>query len=153
MIGRTFDRLLLEAATASYGSDLDAELRTLQEHALIESAPKSGELQFRHALIHEASYRSVLRADRVQIHGAVGETLVASGRAEAQPEIAAFHLGAAGQAARAVPSGKRPRTGPARMPASGGGGPRARDARAPGQLPEAERDETELNRAVVSSCA
>ena len=145
VIGRTFDRLLLEAATAPYGSDLDAELRTLQEHALIEPAPKSGELQFRHALIHEASYRSVLRADRVQIHGAVGETLVASGRAEAQPEIAAFHLGAAGEAALAVPYWKKA-SYRARQNA------RFREAAAHeretlallDQLPEAERDETEL---------
>ena len=59
-------------------------------------------MQFRHALFHEASYRSVLRADRVRVHGAVGEWLVASGRAEAQPEIAAYHLGAAGRAGEAV---------------------------------------------------
>ncbi len=80
VIGRTFDRLLLQAATELSGSDLDAELRRLQEHALIEPAPRAGELQFRHALMHEASYRSVLRADRVRIHGAVGEALVAAGR-------------------------------------------------------------------------
>ncbi len=145
VIGRTFDRLLLEAATATYGSHLDAELRTLQEHALIEPAPRSGELQFRHALIHEASYRSVLRADRVQIHGAVGEALVASERAEEQPEIAAFHLGAAGEATLAVPYWKKA-SYRARQHA------RFREAAAHeretlallGQLPDVERDETEL---------
>ena len=79
---------------------LDAELRRLQEHAIIESSAKSDEMQFRHALIQEISYRSVLRADRVRVHGVVGETLIASGRAEAQPEIAAYHLGAAGRATR-----------------------------------------------------
>ena len=145
VIGRTFDRLLLEAATASRGSHLDAELHRLEEHALIEQAPKAGELQFRHALIHEASYRSVLRADRVRIHGAVGETLVAAGRAEEQPEIAAFHFGAAGEAARAVPLWKA---------ASHRARQNARFREAAGheretlalveQLPEAERDDTEL---------
>jgi class 3 adenylate cyclase len=145
VIGRTFDRGLLEATTELRGSNLDAELRTLQEHALIEPAPKAEELQFRHALIHEASYRSVLRADRVRIHGAVGETLVASGRAEAQPEIAAFHLGAAGEAARAVPLWKaasyRARLNARFREAAG----HERETLALlGQLPEAERDETEL---------
>ena len=107
VIGRSFDRPVLEAATGLEGDDLDAELRRLQEHAIIEPATKADEMQFRHALFHEASYRSVLRPDRVRVHGAVGEMLVASGRAEGQPEIAAYHFGAAGRAAEAVPLWKR----------------------------------------------
>ena len=102
-------------------------------------------MQFRHALIHEASYRSVLRADRVRMHGAVGEMLVVSGRAEAQPEIAAYHLGAAGRAAEAMPLWKR---------ASHTARQNARFREAAGherevlalvaQLPEEDRDGTEL---------
>jgi class 3 adenylate cyclase len=145
VIGRTFDRLLLQAATGLSGSDLDAELCKLQEHALVEPAPRAGELQFRHALMHEASYRSVLRADRVRIHGAVGEALVAAGRDDVQPEIAAFHFGAAGDAARAVPLWKaaayRARQNARFREAAG----HERETLAlVGQLPEAERDETEL---------
>ena len=102
VIGRSFDRSLLEAATGLKGASLDAELQRLHEHAVIEPSSRPGEMQFRHALFHEASYRSVLRADRVRVHGAVGEMLVVSGRAEAQPEIAAYHLGAAGRAVEAV---------------------------------------------------
>ncbi len=101
VIGRSFDRPLLEAATGLERASLDAELQRLREHAIIEPASKPFEMQFRHALFHEAAYRSVLRPDRVRVHGAVGETLVASGRAEAQPEIAAYHLGAAGRAVEA----------------------------------------------------
>jgi class 3 adenylate cyclase len=145
VIGRTFDRQLLQAATELSGSELSAELRTLQDHALIEPAPRSEELQFRHALIHEASYRSVLRADRMRMHGAVGETLVALGQAEAQPEIAAYHLGAAGRAAQAVPLWKaasyRARQNARFREAAG----HERETLAlVDQLPEAERDETEL---------
>jgi class 3 adenylate cyclase len=145
VIGRSFDRQVLEAATGLEGSALDAELRRLQEHALIEPSLRSGELQFRHALIHETSYRSVLRADRVRVHGAVGATLVASGRATSQPEIAAYHLGAAGKADQAVPLWKQ---------ASHTARRNARFREAAGheremlalvaQLPEDERDETEL---------
>jgi class 3 adenylate cyclase len=145
VIGRSFDRQVLEAATGLEGPGLDAELRRLQEHAIIEPGPRSDEMQFRHALIHETSYRSVLRADRVRVHGAVGETLIASGRAEAQPEIAAYHLGAAGRAAEAVPLWKQA-SHTARQNA------RFREAAGHerevlalvGQLPEEERDPTEL---------
>jgi hypothetical protein len=43
----------------------------------------------------------------VRVHGAVGEALVASGRAALEPEIAAYHLGAAGKADQAVPLWKQ----------------------------------------------
>ena len=145
VIGRSFDRLVLEAATGLQGPSLDAELHRLEEHAIIEPSPRPDEMQFRHALIHETSYRSVLRADRVRVHGAVGDTLVASGRAEAEPEIAAYHLGAAGRAAEAVPLWKQA-SHTARQNA------RFREAAGHeremlalvGQLPEEERDATEL---------
>ncbi|HEY1652419.1 MAG TPA: adenylate/guanylate cyclase domain-containing protein [Acidimicrobiales bacterium] len=103
VIGRTFDRPVLIAATGLEGPELDANLQRLREHAVVEPTGKVEELQFRHALFHEASYRSVLRADRARIHGAVGEMLVSSGRAVVRPEIAAYHLGAAGRAVEAVP--------------------------------------------------
>jgi class 3 adenylate cyclase len=145
VVGRSFDRRVLEAATGLEGVTLDAELRRLQEHAIIESSPRSDEMQFRHALIQEISYRSVLRADRVRVHGVVGETLIASGRAAAQPEIAAYHLGAAGRATEAVPLWKQ---------ASHAARQNARFLEAAGherevlalvdQLPEDDRDDTEL---------
>jgi class 3 adenylate cyclase len=145
VIGRSFEREVLEAATELKGPDLDTELRRLQAYAIIEISPRPGELQFRHALIHETSYRSVLRADRLRVHGAVGEALVASGRAEAQPEIAAYHLGAAGKADEAVRLWKkasREARHNARFRESAG---HERELLAlVDQLPEDVRDETEL---------
>jgi class 3 adenylate cyclase len=145
VVGRSFDRPELVAATGLDGESLDAELRRLQEHAIIEASTRPGTMQFRHALFHEASYRSVLRADRARVHGAVGAMLVASGRAEAQPEIAAFHLGAAGRAAEAVPLWKRA-SHTARQNArfrEAAGHEREVLALIP-QLPEHEREPTEL---------
>jgi len=103
VIGRTFDRTVLLAATGLDGRALEQEVRRLVEHAVVEPAPRSDEMQFRHALFHEASYRSVLRPDRVRIHASIGDVLIASGRAEQRPEVAAYHLGAAGRAGEAVP--------------------------------------------------
>ena len=107
IIGRTFDRPMLLAATGLEAPELDANLERLREHAVVEVTGRPEELQFRHALFHEATYRSVLRTDRARMHGAVGEMLVVSGRAEARPEIAAYHLGAAGRAVEAVPLWKQ----------------------------------------------
>ena len=127
VIGRSFDRPVLMAATGLEGEGLDAELRRLQEHAIIEPATRADEMQFRHALFHEVSYRSVLRPDRVRVHSAVGEMLVAfgprrgtardrglpprrggqGGRGGAPVEAGGAH----GAAERPVPGGRRPRAG------------------------------------------
>lgn len=145
IIGRTFDRSMLVAATGLEAGELDASLERLREHAVIEATGKADELQFRHGLFHEASYRSVLRSDRTRMHGAVGEMLVVSGRADTAPEIAAYHLGAAGRAVEAVPLWKR---------AAHTARQNARFREAAGherailalidQLPEEERDSVEL---------
>ena len=145
IIGRTFDRPMLTAATGLEGPELEANLERLREHAVIEPTGRSEGLQFRHGLFLEASYRSVLRSDRARIHGAVGQMLVVSGRADASPEIAAYHLGAAGRAVEAVPLWKR---------AGHTARQNARFREAAGheravldlidQLPEEEREPTEL---------
>jgi class 3 adenylate cyclase/tetratricopeptide (TPR) repeat protein len=145
VIGRTFERPVLLAVTGLDDATFDADLDRLTEHSIVEPTSRGDELQFRHALFHEASYRSVLRADRVRIHQAVGEMLVETGRAEMRPEIAAYHLGAAGRATEAVPLWKRA----ARTARQNS---RFREAAAHEravlvlvpQLPEEERERTEL---------
>jgi class 3 adenylate cyclase len=142
IIGRTFERPVLRAATGLHDDALERELHRLTEHFIVEPTGRSDELQFRHALFHEASYRSVLRADRVRMHEAVGDMLVGTGRAETQPEIAAYHLGAAGRASDAVladgphqcavPRGNGARTGRSRAGAPvTRGGPGAHGAQDP----------------------
>jgi class 3 adenylate cyclase len=145
IIGRTFERPVLRAALDVDDDVLEAELRSLMEHSIIEPTGRTDELQFRHALFHEASYRSVLRADRVRIHEAVGDMLVETGRADARPEIAAYHLGAAGRASDAVPLWQRAaRTARANARfREATGHERAVLALVP-QLPEADRERLEL---------
>jgi class 3 adenylate cyclase len=145
IIGRTFDRPMLTAATGLEDPELDANLERLQEHAVIEATGKTEELQFRHGLFHEASNRSVLRSDRARIHGAVGEMLVASGRADVRPEIAAYHLGAAGRAVEAVPLWKRAaRTARQNARFREAAGHERAVLELIDQLPEEEREPTEL---------
>ncbi|HWD55441.1 MAG TPA: adenylate/guanylate cyclase domain-containing protein [Acidimicrobiales bacterium] len=145
IIGRVFDRPVLIAAAGLDVSSLDVNLERLREHAIIEPTGRTDELQFRHALFHEASYRSVLRADRARIHAAVGEMLVTSGRVAGRPEIAAYHLGAAGRAVEAVPLWRQA-AHTARQNArfqEAAGHERALLALVD-QLPESEREPTEL---------
>jgi hypothetical protein len=145
IIGRTFERTVLRAATGLDDDVLEANLRRLMEHSIVEPTGRNDELQFRHALFHEASYRSVLRAERVRIHGLVGEMLMNTGRAETRPEIAAYHLGAAGRATDAVPLWKRAaRTARANARfREAAGHERAVLALLP-QLPESDRERVEL---------
>ena len=145
VIGRSFDRPVLKAVTGLDDETLEADLGRLQEHAIIEPVNRPQDLQFRHALFHEASYRSMVRADRVRLQGAVGEAMVASGSARDQPEVAAFHFGAAGRTADAVPLWRR---------AASAARQNARFREAAGherevlalvdRLPEEERQRTEL---------
>jgi class 3 adenylate cyclase len=145
VIGRTFDRPTLVVASGLDDLELDHHVGRLSEHAVIETTGRSQELQFRHALFHEASYRSVLRADRTRIHGNVGAMLVASGRAESQPEIAAYHLGAAGRAAEAVPLWKQAaRTARQNARFREAAGHERAILSLLDQLPEEERERTEL---------
>ena len=135
VIGRTFERPVLRSATGLDDDALERELHQLIEHFIVEPTGRNDELQFRHALFHEASYRSVLRADRVRMHEAVGDMLVESGRAETRPEIAAYHLGAAGRASDAVPLWQRAsRTARAERAVPRGHGSRARCAGVGGSL-------------------
>jgi len=98
IVGRTFDRSILQAVSGLSDEQLSHTIGRLVEQAIVNQADDSDEqLWFRHALIHEAAYGSVLRPQRRQAHARVGEALLAAGRDAMQPEVVAFHLGAAGR--------------------------------------------------------
>ncbi len=146
VIGRSFERPVLVAVSGIDEAELEANLNSLIDHAIVEPADGQDDvLQFRHALFHEASYRSVMRPDRVRIHGAVGTMYLESGLAGTRPEIAAYHLGAAGRADEAVPlwqqAGRNARKNARFREAAG----HEREVlRLLPRLPEDERDRTEL---------
>jgi class 3 adenylate cyclase len=146
VIGRSFERPVLAAVAGVDEASLDASLNSLVDHAIVEPVEGQADmLQFRHALFHEASYRSVMRPDRVRIHGAIGSMYLESGLAGTRPEIAAYHLGAAGRADEAVPlwqqAGRNARRNARFREAAG----HEREVlRLLPRLPEDERDRTEL---------
>ena len=104
VIGRTFESSTLQAVTALSDGDLAAALQRLIDLAIVEPRVHASEgMQFRHALLHEATYRSVIRSERIRAHAVVGDAYAASGRYENRPEVVASHLSAAGRAVEAVP--------------------------------------------------
>jgi tetratricopeptide (TPR) repeat protein len=63
------------------------------------------EYWFKHALVQEAAYESLLKSARAALHGRVAETIerMAGGGRETDPAVLAMHFEAAGMDARALP--------------------------------------------------
>ncbi|HEY6204140.1 MAG TPA: hypothetical protein VI056_14005 [Candidatus Limnocylindria bacterium] len=83
-----------------------AELGTLEASGLVQVAALQPELEylFRHALVQDAAYSSLLKQDRRTLHRLAAETLIAlyPERAREQAAVIAFHLERAGDTAEAV---------------------------------------------------
>ena len=67
VIGRRFDRELL-AAVIDDAEDIDARLAAMQTLDLVRSEGKSSEYSFKHALVRDALYQSLLTEARTALH-------------------------------------------------------------------------------------
>jgi tetratricopeptide (TPR) repeat protein len=76
VVGRSFLRRVLEVIVAA-GIELDAELGELLRIELIRERRRLPELEylFTHALVQEATYGSILRQRRLELHRRVGECI------------------------------------------------------------------------------
>ena len=106
VLGRSFQRVLLDAVVGKTPSDTDANLNTLVGAGLLLEEDVDGQAHytFKHALVQDAAYRTLLRERRRQLHALVAnalETLMPEVIAE-QPELMARHLTAADLPERAV---------------------------------------------------
>jgi predicted ATPase len=106
VIGREFGYQLIEAAAARPAAELRAGLDRLAEAGLLfcrGTAPHSSYL-FKHALVQDAAYGTLLRARRQELHARVAAVLEAyfADLVRRHPELLARHLTAAGEAERAV---------------------------------------------------
>jgi class 3 adenylate cyclase/predicted ATPase len=99
-IGRTFTYELLQAVSPLDTATLQQGLRQLVEAELVyqRGAPLQALYTFKHALIQDAAYQSLLRSTRQQYHQRIAQVL--EGRfpetAETQPELLAHHYTEAG---------------------------------------------------------
>lgn len=110
-IGREFSYELLAAVSPLEAEPLRVALDRLVEAELVygRGVATSATYIFKHALIQEAAYESLLRSVRQQYHSRIAQML--DGRfpemRDAHPELAAHHYTEAGLAAQAVPYWQR----------------------------------------------
>lgn len=108
-IGREFPRALLATVAGLDEAELDRQLEALVAGEFVHRrgvGPKA-RFVFKHALIQDAAYDSLLRASRREYHGRIADALVASFPqvCEAQPELVALHFAEAARYEQALAYG------------------------------------------------
>ncbi|HSK86858.1 MAG TPA: adenylate/guanylate cyclase domain-containing protein [Anaerolineales bacterium] len=95
VIGRLFDLRILRRLTGLNG-ELDPQIQYLQDVSLIQSVLE--DYAFRHVLIQEATYESILIKQRAELHRQIGETLeeLHANRIEEFAPLIAHHFYSAG---------------------------------------------------------
>jgi predicted ATPase len=105
-LGREFSYELLQAVAPWDEATLRRGLQQLVEAELLyqRGLPPQATYLFKHALIQDAAYQSLLRSTRQQYHQRIAQVLEAqfSEAVETQPELLAHHYTEAGLAAQAV---------------------------------------------------
>jgi class 3 adenylate cyclase/DNA-binding SARP family transcriptional activator len=105
-IGREFSHELIALVSGMAPKDLDAALERLTDAGLISrrGTPPAATYTFRHALVQDAAYATLLRSRRRQLHATIAQSLVERFPAtvERLPEIVARHFAEAGAATEAV---------------------------------------------------
>jgi predicted ATPase/class 3 adenylate cyclase len=105
-IGRTFAYDLLQAVVTLDEDVLQQSLRQLVEAELVyqHGLPPQATYTFKHALIQDAAYQSLLKSTRQQYHRQIAQILetLLPATVETQPELVAQHYTAAGCTEQAV---------------------------------------------------
>lgn len=106
VLGRTFPLALLEAVPVVPAEELRYAIARLEQAGLLISRTTGDEVEceFRHALIQDAAYSSLLRPQRQKLHAHVANVLEErfGDQVSSAPELLAHHLAAAGQHLRAA---------------------------------------------------
>jgi predicted ATPase len=105
-LGRQFSHELIGAVAAMLRAQLDDALAQLVGAELIyrRGTPPDAEYAFKHALVQDAAYSTLLRSRRQQLHSRIGSVLETQfpDVGEAHPELLAHHFTEAGLVDRAV---------------------------------------------------
>jgi class 3 adenylate cyclase len=106
VIGREFPHTLLTVAAGLPDAQLMEGLSELAAAGLLfrRGAPPDAVYMFKHALVRDVAYASLLKAPRQQLHRRLGEALrdVLPEQAETQPEVVAYHFAQSGLSEGAI---------------------------------------------------
>jgi len=106
-IGREFSYELLARISPLSGEDLEAGLERLAEAGLVtrRGSPPTASYTFKHALMQDAAYDSLLKSRRNHLHGLLAHVLKTefADRVSHEPEWLAHHYTQAGDLAAAIP--------------------------------------------------
>jgi class 3 adenylate cyclase/tetratricopeptide (TPR) repeat protein len=102
VIGRSFDHGTIAALAALPEVELNEAMRRLVEAELVfrRGSPPDATYLFKHALVRDAAYESLLKTKRIALHARLLDVLEKAG--SAAPEIKAQHAEAAGLTERAL---------------------------------------------------
>jgi class 3 adenylate cyclase len=107
VVGREFSHELVAAVSPMRGAPLDDALDRLVASGLVFQRGTRPEAvyTFKHALVQDAAYDSLLKAKRQELHARIAEAIgrISPGRLASEPELLAHHYTAAGMLATAVP--------------------------------------------------
>jgi predicted ATPase len=110
-LGRAFSYELLHAVSPLDEGTLQQGLRQLMDTELIyqRGVPPQATYLFKHALVQDTAYQSLLKSRRQQLHQQIAQVLEQqfSETAETQPELLAHHYTEAGLIAQAIPYWQR----------------------------------------------
>jgi len=105
-IGRSFSHALLAEVMPPDGQDLDSALATLEHADLVFRRGVAPDISyiFKHALVQDAAYGSLLKRDRQRHHETIARALVTQfpDWAAGEPELVAYHYTQAGQPEPAI---------------------------------------------------
>jgi class 3 adenylate cyclase/predicted ATPase len=105
-IGRQFSHELIAAVSRLPEPRLSMALEQLVQSQLIfrQGSPPSAAYTFKHALVQDTAYGSLLKSRRVQIHSTIANVLVEQFAADAEqkPEFVAHHYAQAGLGREAI---------------------------------------------------
>jgi predicted ATPase len=105
-LGRQFSHELISAVAQMPQQRLDDALAQLVRAELVfrRGTPPDAEYTFKHALVQDAAYSTLLRGRRQQLHGRIAATLEGQFQeiVDTQPEVLARHCAEAGLTEKAV---------------------------------------------------
>jgi predicted ATPase/class 3 adenylate cyclase len=105
-IGREFSHELIAAVASLSPVDLDAALERLTASGLISrrGAPPEATYSFKHVLVQDAAYTTLLKSRRAELHARIAKVLIERFQtlAETLPETVAHHLAEAGLPSEAI---------------------------------------------------